>query len=191
MKPRQKVVEYVVRMLFNINWEENQMEIQYIIQTLACFLGFLIVVYMVNAIMSVRHYPGDEMDAETKKRVDEFGLIHFTFHKNIESIRKYGLMPDDDKKMGKKEGNFVWCFLGDPACFEQNLLHVRTKGDRKYVDTVVIIKAGTLVDPLLMKKKEKGIKYIVHRGVIHPAFIEVMSIAEYRQRYLSEKTATA
>ena len=129
---------------------------------------FAIIVLVVVALiftLVVWHYPHTPLSTDLRQAIKQYGLVHFTFNSNTDSIVKNGVEPDNSRKMSWLEKDMVWTYINYPGSFDANLADVRRKGKRKDYDAAVYIKE--LTDEQIDQMRQlRQTNVIVFRGTL-------------------------
>lgn len=111
------------------------------------------------------HVPKDLLNEREKRDIIKYGLVHFTFSKNIDSILTKGVVPGKEA-LYKKERNLCWFYIGYPDKYKEYLGIIRSKGERSKVDCIIKIYGLTEEDLNNMYIRRENDNAVVYRGVL-------------------------
>ncbi len=98
--------------------------------------------YLKNKLIAMgflHHTPKLLLSYQDKNDIRQYGLIHFTFSVNMNSILENGVLPGKEY-LYRKEKNLCWLYINYPKDYEKNLSIVKSKGKRSAVDCYIVIK---------------------------------------------------
>lgn len=112
------------------------------------------------------HTPKHALNEIQKEQIRKYGLVHFTYDYNLDSIMENGLIADSKKAMTKDEIGFVWLYINNPEEFIGKMELVHHKGDRKNYNAYVTFKelSSEQIDQLLIRSEVDNA--VVYRGVL-------------------------
>jgi hypothetical protein len=123
------------------------------------------------------HTPKSALSCQDKKDIKQYGLIHFTFSKNINEISKNGVMPGKEY-LYRKEKNLCWFYINYPKEYEKNLGIVKSKGKRSSVDCYIVIKDFSEEQLNNMRIRKESDNAVVHIGTLKTSNMKGMMLKD-------------
>lgn len=119
------------------------------------------------------HTPTEVLNEEEIDSIKKFGLIHLSYKKNEDKIRKNGIESGHARPMNKREKNFTWYYINYPDKFEEYVEIVHGKGNRKNYDMYAEMKELTeeQISKLRIRRKHYD------NAVIYPGTLKTTSIS--------------